>query len=515
MHTRVLTALLGISTGIIVAEFSVSGSEVAVASLILGLAQCALYVLAKARTQKQGVLNNMHNLNIPLLSGIFCLALFLGVMRMQFSEVKNSFVCPQVCTFAGTVITSPETKDVYQIFAVRLDESSQVYDVQVKAPLYPKYRVGDSLTLSGKVTEPSTGMDHDGKQAFNYSRYLQLHSIGSEMFYPKIEQTTSVSDQPKSIITSLKQLQEFFLATIFLYVREPATSLASGMLFGDSSMSKELVETFRTVGLSHIIVLSGFNIAVLITFVLLLLFVLPLILRVLVAAVFVVLFVLMVGAEVSIVRATGMSFIALAALLVGRAYTARHALLLSLIAITLYEPRHLLYDVSLHLSFLATAGIVYLSDGLRLLFIKIKSKVYQEVCTTTLAAYLATLPYILYTFGTVSVYALLANLIVLPLVPMVMLFTFITVVTAPLFDGFGAVFGFITSLLGDFIIFVARSIEGLPFASVEFSITPLVMIGMYGCLTGLYFILTLRKKYIHNETRETKNDEILSGVLSY
>ena len=47
---------------------------------------------------------------------------------------------------------------------------------------------------------------------------------------------------------------------------------------------KELTDTFRVAGLSHIVVLSGFNIAIIISFVILLLRVVPLFVRVLIAS---------------------------------------------------------------------------------------------------------------------------------------------------------------------------------------------------------------------------------------
>jgi len=67
-----------------------------------------------------------------------------------------------------------------------------------------------------------------------------------------------------------------------------------------------------------------------------------------------------------VIRATLMSFVGLLAMLLGRAYVAKQALILSLLAIVMYEPYALMHDVSLHLSFLATAGIVYLSEPLEI-----------------------------------------------------------------------------------------------------------------------------------------------------
>ena len=281
-------------------------------------------------------------------------------------------------------------------------------------------------------------------------------------------------------------------------------------------MSQELIQTFRVAGLSHVVVLSGFNIAILISFVLALLIFAPLIIRVILAGVFVIFFVIAVGGEASIIRATLMSFIGLAALSFGRAYVARQALLLSLIGIILYEPIHLLHDVSLHLSFLATAGIVYTSDGVKVLFKTIQSKTYKEVIGSTLCAYLTTLPYVIYTFGTVSLYALLTNVLVVPLVPAIMLVTFLVGVSSFVSTTLAYMLGYVDTLLGNSIIGVARIVEQLPFSSLQVSLSFFGMCLLYLGLFFLYFWSIKRHaSKQRNETSFTKNDGLISEILSF
>lgn len=513
MHIQVLTCLLGIILGVMCGMFLPYSTEIAVAAFLLGVVECSVYFFARYRQDKNNYTKNKFLL--PLLSGVFFVSLAVGVIRVQFIENHSSFICDVSCTFNATIISSPEVKDVYQVFVIDVEDTDDaVYTVQVKAPLYPRFHVGDTLRLSGKVTVPKVSISHDGARAFDYVSYLHIHNIGSEMLYPKIE--LQKSEKVSAVASYLAKVKEVFLQLIARHVQAPSASLGAGMLFGDSSMSKELIQTFRAAGLSHIVVLSGFNIAILISFTCILLMFVPLILRVLIAGIFVILFVMMVGAEVSVIRATLMSFIALTALLFGRPYTARHALLLSLLAITLYEPEHVLVDVSLHLSFLATAGIVYMSDGLKSLLTKVTSTTYKEILTTTLAAYLSTLPYGMYTFSSVSLYALIANFIVLPLVPLMMFSTFLVVATSPLLPLLGATFGYLTTILGKLIIFVASTVENLPFASIQVSISLSAMFFLYSILIGVFYFFIVRKRgRSNNETPPTNNEEILSDSISY
>jgi competence protein ComEC len=296
-------------------------------------------------------------------------------------------------------------------------------------------------------------------------------------------------------------------------IASPASSLASGMLFGEETSSKELKDTFRVAGLSHIVVLSGFNIAIVIGFVLFVLRFLPLFVRIGLASLSVIIFVCMVGAEASVMRATIMSFIGLLAVVVGRQYVAQQALLISFLCIILYEPYALTHDVSLHLSFLATAGIVYgttIVDSL--IPSRVTSRSLRELTSTTCAAYIATVPYLMYTFGSVSLYALFANMLALPLVPIGMFVSFLTLVVSYCAPALALSIGFVTSTLLDVIVMIARVTAELPFASFGVSLSFTSMVVCYGVLIAGSVIYTHKKK---NETWQTTEAGNLTGVISY
>ncbi len=510
MHTLTLSLLLGFSAGVIIGERGMFGTELALVSLLLGVTELGLASLA---TKGYFFRNEGRKTRVstPLIVGVFFITLALGIIRMQFITEKETLLCHEVCTFSGTIMTTPEHHDTYQTFVMRPHEDSETYDVLVKTALYPEYGRGEALEVTGRATLPKTMMEHGDARTFDYRTYLHLHGIGSEMLYPKVVREESAPSS-LSFTTTLVRVRDYFVSSIERYVSPPASSLASGMLFGNVSLSQDVVDAFRIAGLSHIIVLSGFNIAVLIGFVLLVLRFVPLGVRIITAGIFVTLFVIMVGGGVSVIRATIMAFIALTALLVGRAYTAHQALLLSLFVIIAYEPSSLLHDVSLHLSFLATAGIVYGSVSLKERLTRIGSITYREIIATTLCAYGATLPYIMYTFGTVSVYALVANLLILPLLPTVMAMTFLLTLVAPVSGTLASLVGYGVTQVCDGVIALAEWIATFPFASLSVHVSFLSMCSLYLVMAGLMFFFMRQR---NNETIETKQDSIFSEVMSF
>lgn len=504
-HTKTIIFVTGVVMGIVVGESSLFASEIAIGAVMLGVIQAFVLRVESGSGKSEAF-------PAALITTIFCIGIFLGIVRVQLVEEKIPFACTSPCTFDARVVRSPELKNGYQEVVVRAhDVDDSTLHVAIRVPIYPSFHIGDELRISGTVREPNIIFPHGEKKLFDYQSFLYSKHIGSEMLYPKVEVINSATP---TFASKLGRWKENMVVRMNSFVASPASSLASGMLFGNSSMSLELTETFRAAGLSHIIVLSGFNIAVVISFVLLVFAFLPLIFRIVLASLFVVMFVVMVGGEASVVRATLMAFIALLATLLGREYVARQALLISFLLIILYEPFSLLHDVSLHLSFLATAGIVYGSETVAPYVEKYIGEKWLALFTTTITAYVATVPYVMYTFGTVSLYALFANVLVLPLVPLAMLVSFVTIVSSYIWEGVALLFGFTDTALLDVIIFIAETVEGLPMSYIAFSISFVQMGLMYGAV-GLLFAYMMRAKKVKDETRITNEQGYLTEVISY
>jgi competence protein ComEC len=415
---------------------------------------------------------------------ILCsLGLCMGIVRAQFVLSPHVFSCENGCTLRGTVVHSRENIHDTQSLVIRPDlGDNNSANVLVRVPLYPVYEYGDLLDITGVITEPKKILPHSDKKYFDYGAYLLTKDIGSTALYPRVEKVGSEN----SFVRTLILFRERLVSKITEYMSQPASLLASGMVFGSASLSDSMKDTFRIAGLSHIIVLSGFNVAVLISFTLLVLRFLPLYLRAIAASSITILFILMVEGEVSVVRATLMSFIALLALTLGRGYVAKQALIISLFCIVMYHPYSLVHDVSLHLSFLATAGIVYGVPYVSFLTKKIfRGRHYiflEEVIYTSVAAYCATLPYLMYTFGSISLYALIANLLVIPIVPIAMIATCITALSAYIASPLGLFLGVLASWIHVYIISIAKIVALLPFATITVSVSFLEMIIIYAVL---------------------------------
>jgi competence protein ComEC len=199
--------------------------------------------------------------------------------------------------------------------------------------------------------------------------------------------------------------------------------LARGFVLGeDDRIDAATVEDFRRAGLSHLLAVSGQNVALLALLVMPLLAALGMSLRTrlvwIIAAIAV--YVPLAGGGPSIVRAGVMGALTLLATLAGRRASRLYALAIAAIVTLAIDPG-VGADVGWQLSFAAVLGILAFARWLRT---AIASQLgsgglrgaLAEGAAVTVAATLATAPLIAFHFGALSTVSLVANLLALPAV---------------------------------------------------------------------------------------------------
>ncbi|MGY1637539.1 ComEC/Rec2 family competence protein [Geodermatophilus sp. SYSU D00742] len=199
-----------------------------------------------------------------------------------------------------------------------------------------------------------------------------------------------------------------------------AGGLLPGLVVGDTrAMDPVLEEEFRRAGLAHLTAVSGANVAIVLTGILV-----PLRRRAvdrrvqaLVGAVALVGFVLLAHPSASVVRAAAMGAVTLLALASGRPRVAVPALGAAVVVLLLIDPR-LARDAGFALSVVATAAIVLLAPGWsRRLRNRGWPQVLADAVAVAAAAGVATAPLVAGLSGLVSPVSLPANLLAAPVVP--------------------------------------------------------------------------------------------------
>ena len=349
--------------------------------------------------------------------------------------------------------------------------------------------VGDQIRLESRLEEPR---DFAG---FAYREYLARQGISA---IASTRRAGLVAHQlaplPQLMATSRRAL----LDGLQSLVPEPEAALAAGILMGvRSSISPEVSDAFATAGLTHVVAISGWNIAIVAALVAAA--IRPLARRrggrplaVVVSGMAIGSYVLLTGASPSVVRAALMAGALVLARLGGSRAHAISALMLAALLMLLVAPP-VLWDVGFQLSALATAGLIWFGSGIEAR-LRGWPPLVREPVALTLAAQLTTLPVILLNFERLSLIAPLANVLVVPLVPVVMLMTATAAVVGVLLETFRP--PFVGDLLGwaagggcwlylRAMIEIGQLAASVPLAAVDVTVPPWFSLGWYASLPAV------------------------------
>jgi competence protein ComEC len=244
-----------------------------------------------------------------------------------------------------------------------------------------------------------------------------------------------------------------------------------------------LLENYNRSGTSHIVAVSGYNIAIIVGALSILAWVLGRRLSFWVSLLFICSFVIVAGASPSVIRAGVMGMLLLLGFKIGRLYSVIPALMFAGVLMLWINPKILLADIGFQLSFCATLGIILfmpLWEELAKNWPKLAGL--KSIFFVSVSAIFATLPITLPTFSQLSLVALPANLLVLPAVPLAMLFGFLTVlpITAPGFAFLAN--GFLT-----YILLVVETLGQLPMAVLNFQVGKLGQFILWLALGLMYW----------------------------
>lgn len=242
--------------------------------------------------------------------------------------------------------------------------------------------------------------------------------------------------------------------------------LILGMTIGDTTqLPKDLEEELRRAGLTHLLAVSGSNVAIVLGVVTLALRRSALAFRIACAGTALALYILIVGPEPSVLRAGAMGAIALLALWRGAHPQTLNLLALALIVVMLLRPG-IVYSPGLHLSAAATAGIVVWAESLASRFDRLPRPLALAL-GATVAAQFAVSPVLLATFGEFSIVAPVANVLAFPVVAPITILGLGAGLLALVWEAPASLVMSGLGPLAGWVADVGRGAGGLTWASVE------------------------------------------------
>jgi competence protein ComEC len=305
-----------------------------------------------------------------------------------------------------TIGSPRDGKQTATLRSVAADGSGE-FRVAATLPRYPELEPGDIVNVEGR-TRPRPDSP--------YGRYLER--IGA---WGTLDgRTLEVTARSAGFGAQLEHVRRASGDLLTRVMPEPEAGLAAGILIGlRDRVDRDVAAAFTTAGVSHVVAISGWNIAIVAAAIAAVAGRIGRRRRAVVTAVAIVVYIAFAGASPSVLRAGAMAGVVLFARETGRAGRAAGALAWAATLLLVSDPS-LIGDAGFQLSSLATAGLIAwatpLTDRLDRWSHGRLPRWLSECLGVSLAAQAATLPIVLASFGRLSIISPVVNLFVVPLV---------------------------------------------------------------------------------------------------
>lgn len=361
---------------------------------------------------------------------------------VQSDEHISRYINAGKSVWEGVVIENPFVHPDKTVLFVRchriFNDKSYIPvtgDIRLVIPADLIFQYGDFIRFHSALKKIQSFQNPGG---FDYDRYMSLQGIYATGFVANSSQIVLLRKNAASgWRLKLESFRSYLKQIIYKNAPSPQREIIEAMTIGNQNdIPTEVRENFNKTGTAHILSISGLHIGIVATTAFFFIFLLLkfseyLMLRFNIiklasagAFIIILIYTLIAGMGITVIRASLMALIFLSALLLGKQKDIYNILALTGLVILVVSPEAL-FDISFQLSFMAVLAIIYLvprfSDT-SFPFIafwpiaaqKIAKQLYLSIIVCV-AATIGTMPLIVFYFNRISAITIIANLIIVPL----------------------------------------------------------------------------------------------------
>jgi len=288
---------------------------------------------------------------------------------------------------------------------------------------------GDFLRIKANILVPKN-FSNEGE--FDYAKYLSNSNIFTLSFVDEVEVINTERSLSNRILYFIDNIREKIIIIHKQYLPEHKVEILGGIVFGSEAIkpAPELKNIFIESGLYHLLAASGMNVAFIfgIWFFLLVRLKVPYKIVIISGGIVVLLYALMTGLPPSVIRATWMLELGLLGKLLERKANNTVILLFVCAILLIYNPM-MLNDIGFLLSFMVTFGLLTCTTPIIDSIKFIPAKISGWVVIPFIAQVFA-IPIQMYYFQTFSLYAIFANMLVVPFMAIISFCGFVSSILA-------------------------------------------------------------------------------------
>lgn len=400
--------------------------------------------------------------------------------KYETSDMSGDFI----------IISKEKSSEFYNKYHCK-NSNGDKFILQVKKTCDITLEVRNKIKIEGKFELPKINRNYGG---FNYRRYLNSQNIYGTIIV-KDSKIELIEEGKIDFITNIKyKIEETFEKTL----PQNHAGIINGILNGDiKNVSEDILADFKNSGITHLLAVSGSNVAYIIMFFSLTANkIIGKYLSYYISITTTIIFIFVSGASASVARAGIMAILNILAILISKKSNTINNICASAIILLLINPL-IIYDVGFILSFVGTFGIVILSKRI-INFIEnfIKFKFVSETIGVTLAAQIMLLPIMAYYFNTISVISLITNFLVVPLTGFLTILGFITVILGIFSFKLAAIVSYAIYTLVSIIFKIASFCGDITWANILVPTPKIWMIICYYLIIFIFIKVKRNKKMI-------------------
>lgn len=358
----------------------------------------------------------MKRLKIILQSNLFfflLISITVGIAFVKLRTPPTLYYLEQETELVGKIEKIITTKEKITITIQAKEKLQGTY--YIKKQISPTLKIGDKIKVQGKIATPSSPTT---KNQFNYAFYLKKQKIYHIITISKIK----VLNSSNHILDKLKNKLTTMITNPYI---------EAFLLGKDQNIKEEVKISYQENGISHLLAISGMHFHLLSNVLQKILKKLriPTKKRYIIAFAALYFYSLLLETTASITRSF-LFFILFSSNQVWQLNLPKTKLVITTILISLAINPYYLTEVSFWYSFIISIGLLY--------FIKRKKSYLQSLLTTSILAFLLSIPISLYYFYQINLLSILYNLFYIPYVSIIIfpltILTFIFPILEPLYQ---------------------------------------------------------------------------------
>lgn len=287
-------------------------------------------------------------------------------------------------------------------------------------------QIGETIYFDGELKLPK---ENTNPGLYNYRLKLMTERIYTTMSIRDHSIRVSEVDKLPFGYNIKSRFINLVTSTFSRHLSEENANLMKAIFLGQSSyLGDDELESYRDMGLAHILAVSGLHIGIISGFISLVLANLGIRKKVNVIATLATIWLYgyLIGFPPSILRSNIMFTILFLSQLIHEPYDSINSLSLAMFILLLINPYYL-FNLGFQLSFAATFSIILLTPRIRHWFYPYNNKLIQSL-SAIIGVQIGLLPFQVYYFNRINILSIPANLMIIPIISLALVLGFLMIV---------------------------------------------------------------------------------------